>query len=131
MFRKSIAQKLFDRKDAQILIVNEPPLYREKIGALEENSAIIHELVGPVDFIQFFITTQEELEAQLTLLKSALKADGALWVTFPRKRSREMSDGIAAYAEGVGLRRVAITSVDAQWHAMRLEIVPSSFILEM
>lgn len=131
MFRKSVAQRLFNRKNAQILFVNEPPRYREKIGALPEDATVIHELAGLVDFIQFFVTTHSELEAQLSLLKSALKPDGILWVTFPRRNSPEVDrNQISAYAEGLGLRRIAIITIDEDWNAMRLEISETPFALE-
>ncbi len=132
MFRKSVAQRLFNRKNAQILLVNEPPRYREKIGALPEDATVIYELAGPVDFIQFFITTQSELEAQLSLLKSALKPDGILWVTFPRRNSPEMGrKQISAYAEALGLRQMGQITVNEDWTALRLEISETPFALEL
>lgn len=85
----------------------------------------------PVDLIQVFVTKRKEFDEQLPKLKSFLKPKGILWITYPKgtsKMARESKvkinrDIIWKIAEPLGLRPVAMISVDDSWSAMRLKIM--------
>ncbi len=80
----------------------------------------------PVNFIQVFVTSREELERQLGKLKSALSPKGLLWVTYPKGTSKVKTDVnrdiIREFAQPVGLQAVAMVSIDDTWSALRLKI---------
>ena len=82
---------------------------------------------GDWDFIQLFVTSRSELEAQLKDLKPALKPGGLLWVTYPKGTSKIKADinrdTINQYARSIGLQGVAMISVDDTWSALRLKPV--------
>ncbi len=125
MSDKTVAQKLFIKENYQVLLVNEPEDYRSKLGQLLENVTVLTQPVELVDFVQFFVTSREELEAQLEKLKSILKPKGLLWVTYPKGTSKIKADinrdSIVKYARSVGLEGVAMISVDNTWSALRLK----------
>jgi hypothetical protein len=60
-------------------------------------------------------------------LKKFLKPEGLLWVTYHKGTSKIKTDinrdSIAEYALSLGLKPVAMISVDEDWSALRLKIL--------
>jgi len=81
--------------------------------------------VAPIDVIQVFVASRQEMEARLPGLKTLLAAKGALWVTYYKGTSKYKTDinrdSINADARHLGLQGVAIISVDDDWSALRLK----------
>ncbi len=124
---KSVAQKLLIKENYRVLLVNESKDYRAILGELPPNVTILTEPAGSVDLVQVFITSKKELEANLENLKSVLKPNGLLWVTYPKGTSKVKADInrdiIRENAKTVGLEAVAMVSVDDTWSALRLKII--------
>ena len=124
---KSVAQKLLIKAGRKVLLVNTPKGYKSVLGELPEGTLVLTAPTEPADIIQVFVANRAELEAQLPRLKEALKADGALWVTYHKGTSRTKTDinrdTIAAYARTLGLQGVAMISVDEDWAALRLKVL--------
>jgi hypothetical protein len=121
MFRKSLAQKLLFRIDAQVLLVNEPERFRPELGTMPKGVRFVSELSSPVDRICFFIRSQKELEEQLPTLVSALNEDGVLWVFYPKNNTAEFAikgDTLSTFADGIRLKSIADFSVDAEWRVI-------------
>jgi hypothetical protein len=78
-----------------------------------------------IDLIQLFVTSRIELEASLQRLKTSLKANGLLWISYPKGTSKIQADinrdSINAYARSIGLQGVAMISIDDTWSALRLK----------
>jgi predicted CoA-binding protein len=127
MSSKPIAQKLQIKENYHVLLVNEPKDYRSMMGKLPTNVTVLTEAAKPVDFVQVFLTSRRELEAQLSKLKSVLKSQGLLWVTYPKGTSKVKTDInrdiIRQFAQKVGLQAVAMISIDETWSALRLKTV--------
>jgi hypothetical protein len=82
---------------------------------------------GAIDLIQVFLTSKQQLEAQLSGLKKVLTPNGLLWVTYPKGTSKVKTDinrdSINTYARSLGLQGVAMISIDDTWSALRLRPV--------
>lgn len=126
MSEKPIAEKLLIKEYYRVLFINEPEDYMKKLGKLPENVIVLTKLVEPVDFIQVFVTSKKDLEDQLLRLKPLLTPKGLLWVTYPKGTSKMKVDVnrdiIAQYTLSIGLKPVAMISVDETWSALRLKI---------
>ncbi len=126
MSTKSVAKKLLIKDDYVILLLNEPEDYGETLGEIPETVSISTELDGKVDLIQVFITSKNELEKQLPELKPILKPKGLLWVTYPKRTSKMKADInrdiIRKFSQTIGLKAVAIISIDKVWSALRLKL---------
>ena len=128
MSEKSIAQKLYIRENFHILILNEPDGYSEQMGGLPAN---VNVETGPdsppYDHIQLFIRSMHELEEKLLSVKSMLKPDALLWVAYPKGTSKIKTDVnrdiIWKYAEPLGLKPVAMISIDNTWSSMRFKLI--------
>ncbi len=124
---KPLPKKLFIKEGYSLLLVSEPEGYRNLLGDLPSGVTVTSTPSEPVDFIQVFVKTREELEDQLSQLKQYLKQDGFLWIAYPKGTSKIKTDinrdSIWAYAKTLGLKAVHQISVDNTWSAMRFKFV--------
>jgi len=129
MSEKTIVQKLLIKEGYRILVVNAPQGYVASLAELPSGVTVATGLdsAGQFDWIQAFVSSQGEFEAQLSGLKARLKPQGLLWITYPKGAARIKSDitrdTIWRYAKTVGLEGVAMVAVDETWSAMRLKRV--------
>ncbi len=127
MADKPVARKLLIKESYKVLFINEPKDYKSTLGELPANATVFTEPVEPVDLVQFFVTSKNELQLQLEKLKSVLKPKGLLWVTYPKGTSKIGADinrdSIREYAQSIGLEGVAMISVDDTWSALRLKAI--------
>lgn len=76
-----------------------------------------------LDLIHLFCPDQKTLEAQFLPWKAAMKTDGRLWVSWPKKSSGVKSDLdeniLRDYGLANGLVDVKVASVDAVWSALK------------
>lgn len=112
----------------KIYLLNTPDGYAEILGKLPEKAAIVPALQNDLDVIQLFTAKQADLEKHLPELRKRLKADGKLWVSYPKETSKKYQseinrDSIAAYAISVGLQPVRQIAIDEDWSALRFKIV--------
>lgn len=127
MSDKSVAQKLLIRENYKTLLINEPQYYKSMLGALPQNVTLLTKSTEPVDFMQVFVASRKELEAQLPKFKVLLKPKGLLWVSYPKGTSKIKADinrdSIREYGQSIVLEAVALVALDDTWSALRLKIV--------
>lgn len=129
MSEKSVAQKLMIKEGRKVLFINPPENYRAILGELPANVIVLTEVKEPIDIIQLFVTSHQELEKQLPKLKAALATKGILWVSFYKGTSKLKGqsdlnrDSITIYAKTLGLEGVAAISVNDDWSGLRFKII--------
>ncbi len=125
MSEKSIAARLLIKPGYRVLLVNAPERYEGKIGELPDRVNVLRDSNDPVDLIQVFVKSRQDLEARLGKLKNLLKPNGLLWVSYPKGTSKIKADinrdSINAYANTIGLQGVAMISIEETWSALRLK----------
>ena len=81
-------------------------------------------LVAPLDFIQFFAVSRDELVAKFPAMVEALVTDGMLWISWPKQESRVDTDLTEDFVRDValenGLVDVKVCAVDNVWSALKL-----------
>jgi len=117
-----LIKKLGIKEGHNVLFVNEPVHYIDLLGELPRGVSRITSNVS-VDFIHFFTKEKEELIAMLPQLKSVLKKNGMLWVSWPKKASKvptDISDSVVR-EEGlaVGLVDTKVCAVDEVWSGLK------------
>ncbi len=126
MSQKSVPQKLLIKSGYQVLLLNAPATYRSQFDPLPADVQILQEATTPVDLIQIFITSKQELENHLGKLKGLLRPKGLLWVTYPKGKGKKKldinRDIIWEYAKTLGMEGVAMVAIDETWSAMRLKL---------
>jgi hypothetical protein len=118
-----LAKRLVIKPHYRILLINAPEGYREQMGELPEGVTVTTEGEGPFDMVQAFGKQRAELEEVAPRAIRAVKPDGLLWFSYPKKTgeiasdlSREvMWEAIAPH----GWRPVTQISLDETWSALR------------
>jgi hypothetical protein len=116
-----LPKKLGIKDGGNSAILNAPLGYAKSLG-VKANS----ELKSELDFIQFFTKSRAELEKQLPRLRKALKPDGMIWISWPKKSSKVATDitedVIRDTALGLKLVDVKVCAVDETWSGLKLVI---------
>ena len=78
------------------------------------------------DFLHAFTRRRSDLDEHLADLGRAIRADGTIWVSWPKKASGVKTDvtedGIRERALELGLVDVKVAAVDATWSGLKLVI---------
>ena len=125
-----LAQKLGIKKGFHIKLVNQPEYYHELFTDLPNDVTFAAEGdVHKKDLIHFFTKQADEYFAVLPLLKDQIKANGMIWVSWPKKASKVNTDiteeAIMNYALKNGLVDVKVCAVDDTWTGLKL-VIPLS-----
>jgi hypothetical protein len=78
------------------------------------------------DVIHAFTTRRAEIAAELSRLQMALKPDGMIWVSWPKKASRMPTDVTEDVVREEALKRdlvdVKVAAIDVVWSGLKLVI---------
>lgn len=119
-----LIKKLGIKPGAMLLIKNEPAEYWDWINPLPEDLKVqTGSKKGTADFIHIFVTNNKVFEKEFLKLKAALKKDGMLWVSWPKKSSQLKSDLdeniIRNFGLANGLVDVKVCAVDEIWSGLK------------
>ena len=119
-----IAKKLHLKPGMRVAVANPPAGFSlgKPAGVTVEKS-----LKRDLDLVMLFATTQKELKAQWPKALAAVKQDGALWVSYPKKSSGIASDlGMGEWeaTKGSDWNPVAMIAIDEAWSAVRYKYAP-------
>jgi hypothetical protein len=120
-----LAKKLGIKPGFQVMLINAPGYYFDLFTDLPEIE-IIDNKKQPIDFIHFFTTDSGELSKALPGLKKQIKANGIIWVSWPKKSAKMRSDvdenKIRDAALSNGLVDIKVCAVDEIWSGLKLVI---------
>jgi hypothetical protein len=123
MSEKTLAEKLFLKPGRNLLVLNAPAGFVEKMGPLPDFAKIV-ESPELADVIQFFVRSFAELQASLQNVWKSRKEGTVFWVCYPKLSGAIKSDLnrelIVTYASLIHLRGVFMISLDGDWSALRL-----------
>lgn len=129
---KPLRQKLQIKDGYRMRIVNAPEYISSIPGILPENIQILESGAEDLDVLLLFAGNREELAQHFQETFQTLKADGLLWICYPKISSGVESD--ITRDKGwdpvfaAGLRPVAQVAIDATWSALRFRPVPEKSI---
>jgi hypothetical protein len=116
----TVAKKLGIKEGSRAILVNAPQAAIEAIDL--PSLDIAAELGGDFDYIHFFAQSQDEFNELFPRLKTHLKPDGMLWVSW-RKNGKEGTDLsltiIIKLGYDFGLVESKTISIDATWSAIK------------
>lgn len=126
MADKSLAQKMVIKPGYRIAVINPPDNYRQLLGELPDDVEIIEGVDSEsVDGVHLFVKDQATLKRDAPNAIKAVKTDGLIWVSYPKKSSPVKTDisrdvGWEVIDEA-GLKPVTQVSVDETWSALRFK----------
>jgi hypothetical protein len=121
-----LVKKLGFKPGFIIGLVNEPVYYFDLLIDIPGNVQLAKDENSKKDLIHFFTRQECELLELLPLLKRQLKPNGMIWVSWPKKASKVVTDvtedTIRNYAISIGLVDVKVCAIDEIWSGLKLVI---------
>jgi hypothetical protein len=119
----SLAKKLGMKSGMRIAIINPPPGYVDRLGPIPHAPVEECDNPGQYDFIQIFVTSEEDLRRFAHPALSTLADNGILWFSYPKKSGSIVSavtrDRGWDILTRAGYRPVAAVSADDNWSCLR------------
>jgi hypothetical protein len=123
---KPLVQKLGIKPGFCIFAVGAPTGYRDTVGKLPAQVTIVTRLTGSVDMIHLFATKAASLGDKLRISRDAIKPDGMVWVSWPKKSSgvpTDLTDHVVREtALSLGLVDIKVCAIDEVWSALKFVI---------
>jgi hypothetical protein len=122
-----LAKKLGIKPGFSIKLVNAPHYYFSLFLDMPDGLSFNEDIHIKKDMIHLFIKQEHEYIAILPELKTELKPNGMVWVSWPKKSSKIITDiteqTIRNYAIKIGLVDIKVCAVDETWSGLKL-VVP-------
>jgi len=121
-----LAKKLGIKGDFHINLINAPEYYLCLFTDLPANLHFENDEDAKLDLIHFFTKSQEEYKSILPQLKTRIKPNRSIWVSWPKKASKVTTDItediIRNFALQIGLVDIKVCAVDETWSGLKLVI---------
>jgi len=121
-----LAKKLGIKPGFDIKLINAPEYYFDLFTDLPGDITFNKETSAKIDLIHFFTKQDNEYTAMLPSLKEQIKANGIIWISWPKKASKIATDvtedKIRNYALKTGLVDIKVCAVDEIWSGLKLVI---------
>lgn len=121
-----LAKKLGIVAGSRVVTMSAPAGYRELLAPLPADVQIGSRVSAQVDLVHLFVTEREALETALRKLRTAIRADAMVWVSWPKKTAKVPTtvteDVIRAVALPMGFVDVKVCAVSEVWSGLKLVI---------
>lgn len=121
-----LARKLGVKANTRLMPVHAPSDYASWLGTLPTGATLVSRVGPSVDIVHVFATRRADLERDLKRLRSLLRPDAAIWVSWPKKASKAPTDltedGIREVALPLGLVDIKVCAVTDVWSGLKLVV---------
>ena len=114
-----LAKKLGLKPNMNIILMNEPADYFNKIEMPKTAFNIIKSEKSNTDFIHLFSTSTEQLTNQLSEAIPALKHDGMLWISWSKGVKTFNRENVREIGLATGLVDIKVAAFDEQWSGLK------------
>ncbi|MEO6453667.1 MAG: hypothetical protein ABIN97_06350 [Ginsengibacter sp.] len=121
-----LAKKLGFKEGYKIRLINQPDYYFDLFTDMPEYISILSDKKSTKNLIHFFTKHAKELNATIPLLKNEIEPNGIIWISWPKKASKIVTDVnediIRNIALANGLVDIKVCAVDETWSGLKLVI---------
>lgn len=121
-----LAKKLGIKQGAHIKLVNAPGNYFDLFTDFPTDVQFAADCIQKNDLIHFFTKQADEYFKLLPFLKDEIKSNGIIWVSWPKKSSKVVTDitedVIRNYGIKTGLVDIKVCAVDEIWSGLKFVI---------
>ena len=121
-----LATKLGLKEGTCLMAVNAPSDYLAWLGELPKGVTSTTRVSAAVDIVHVFSTTRADLTGVLKRLRTAIRADAAVWVSWPKKASKVPTDItediIREVALPLGFVDIKVCAVTDVWSGLKLVV---------
>jgi hypothetical protein len=118
-----LLKKLGMKPGSSVFIYQAPTEYFDWLSPLPEDVVISKTLKGEFDFIHLFVQNLKSFQQTFIKAKKVLKKDGMLWISWPKKSSKILTDLdeniIREFGLKEGLVDVKVCAVDEVWSGLK------------
>jgi hypothetical protein len=119
-------KKLGFKQAFKAYVKNSPEDYAILLEGLPENVTFNKRLAAELDIIHLFTKERQEMEKHLPNYLRRIKQNGMIWVSWPKKSSKVVTDitegTVRDIALPIGLVDVKVCAIDDVWSALKLVI---------
>ena len=121
-----LARKLGFKAGQRVRTTNAPPDYLSLVSPRPDDIQISGKFRKDIPIWHFFTKSESALKDALPEMKSAIRQDGMIWISWPKKASKVATDVtedvIRRHALPLGLVDVKVCAVDDVWSGLKLVI---------
>ena len=121
-----LAKKLGIKEGQRIFIAGAPAGYRALLEPLPESVRFVSKSDRTTSIVHVFLTRRAGLDETLARLRRTLRADAAVWISWPKRsagiESDLTEDGIRNAALPLGFVDVKVCAVDEIWSGLKLVV---------
>ena len=122
-----LVKKLGIKSGYRIFVMKAPETYWDWVSPLPEDIVVKKTATTKsLDFVHLFLKEKKEYEREVLRLKKALKPEGMIWISWPKKSSKVPTDldenVIRDFALKHGLVDIKVCAVDEVWSGLKLVI---------
>ena len=121
-----LAKKLGIGTGCRVWLAKGPTNYKTLLAPLPDGVTFVAKASATTDVAHVFTTAKRDLEKTLRSLRSALKPDAAIWVSWPKKASKMPTDitedVIREVALPIGFVDIKVCAVDDTWSGLKLMV---------
>jgi hypothetical protein len=122
----ALAKKLGIKAGCRMSVISAPAHYDELLAPLPANVERVRKPDGTTQLVHIFATRRVELEKALRDALSKIPADGAIWISWPKKAAKVPTDitedVIREVALPLGLVDIKVCAVDEVWSGLKLVV---------
>jgi hypothetical protein len=121
-----LAKKLGIKSGFTVCLVDAPGYYHSLFDDMPADVNFTNDLNTPKDLVHFFVKEKETFLTLLPQLKQEIKPNGMIWVSWPKKASKVVTDitedTVRNYALSINLVDIKVCAVDEIWSGLKLVI---------
>ena len=116
----------FDKPPMRVVVCGAPPEYFDWLGELPAEVEFTSRMSKSITAAHLFLDRKSELVKRLGALRTQLKSDGFLWISWPKKASKVPTDitedTIREVALPIGFVDVKVCAISEIWSGLKLVI---------
>jgi hypothetical protein len=121
-----LAKKLGIKADCRMFLVKAPGNYARLVAPLPAGVRTVKSIDDATDLIHIFATSRKDLAREIKHALRSMRADAAIWVSWPKKSSGVATDitedTIREIVLPMGLVDVKVCAVDDVWSGLKVVI---------
>ena len=121
-----LSRKLGIKEAHRVMLFEAPQAYEDLLAPLPPDVVFVNQPDSKVDIAHIFVTQKEELAKSLGVLRKKLRADAALWVSWPKKSAKVPTtvteDTIREMALPLGFVDIKVCAVTEVWSGLKLVV---------
>lgn len=121
-----LAKKLGLVPGSRVLALGAPRPYGELVAPLPAGIELVARPARTTDLVHLFETRRAELARRLATLRSRLRSEVPVWVSWPKKSAQVVTDltedVVREVALPLGYVDVKVCAVDAVWSGLKLVV---------